>query len=856
MFSLRHWFSKKSRIWRRTAIALCCLVGIGLSFLPTVATAQSGVQQGEDQIIREFSLPRPAAEPPVYRPPAAQPRRRNESSGAAPRRRTQPEAAPAPRQRSELRPAVAPRPVAPRPVAPRPAASRPAPQPEPALPETAATPASTSPNSQYVLEFNRSPIVGNRLKLQGVYPQARIGFTRPRNWEVKSAKALIRFQHSPTLLADRSVLMVRVNDTSIGSVPLNRPQSQIGQVLFNIPGNLIQDYNEISLMAEQQTSDTCTNPADLTLWSEVLPDSKITFDYQPQAIPLDFGSYPYPFFDDLNLDPNRITYLRPNAYSEAWLTATARHEAAIARQADFRPLETRMIESLDQADITDRLVMIGTPGEQPALRELDLPFRLQGGNVLDGSGNALPGDVGVLMLTTTETADGNVPVLVATGNAPEGVIKAVQFLVQNDREIGTGNSILVTTIDEVSSPDPRQWKGFLPNANSFQLSDLQNSNHQSFQETTVQGTNAPPIQIPFKALPDDRFSRGSTMKLNYSYSPQVNPRTSALEVRLDGTTIASKRLGGWFANASKRESFNVNLPEALIQPDSNLEVQFVLNPRESASCGVETDQSLYGTVHTDTTFNLNRDNVVELPDLKLLKAGYPIASPQDLSAAAIVLPDSPNDTDVDTLLAFSERMGRLTQADSVKLNVYRAGTLPAEVRNQSQLVGIGTRDRFPLPEALSSNSGGLNLNSAFARQRQQSAIQTLGDSQGIIKQVVLPEGDRTVLALTAQSEAGLREIQTVFDRDPLFSQLRGDTVLVRRTEENPSQYDATGYALEFLQQSTPRRIVNTGFFSRLSIFLQDFWFLIPTGIILTALLLYVFSQLYLNRVARSSGDLK
>ncbi|MBD2088422.1 cellulose biosynthesis cyclic di-GMP-binding regulatory protein BcsB [Microcoleus sp. FACHB-1515] len=856
MVFLRHWFAQKSRLWRRSLIALCCLIGIGLSLLPTVATAQSGVQQGEDQVIREFSLPRPAAEPPVYRPPAAQPRRRSQSSGeSTPRRRTQPEAAPAPRQRSEPRPAA----VAPRPVAPRPAAQRsaPTPEPEPTPQETAATPVNTGPNSQYVLEFNRSPIVGNRLRLQGVYPQARIGFTRPRNWEVKSAKALIRFQHSPTLLADRSVLMVRVNDTSVGSVPLNRPQSQIGQVLFNIPANLIQDYNEISLMAEQQTSDTCTNPADPTLWSEILPDSKITFDYQPQAIPLDFGSYPYPFFDDLNLDPNRITYLRPNAYSEAWLTATARHQAAIGRQADFRPLETRLITSLNQADITDRLVVIGTPEEQPALRELNLPFRLQGGKVLEENGSALPDDVGVLMLTTTETADGNIPVLVATGNAPAGVTKAVQFLVQQgDREIGTGNSILVSAIDEVNSPDPRQWQGFLPTADSFQLADLQNVDRQPFREVTVQGTNAPPIRIPFKALPDDRFSRGSTMKLNYSYSPQVNPRTSALEVRLDGTTIASKRLGGWFANASRRESFNVNLPEALIQPDSELEVQFVLNPRESASCGIETDQSLYGTVHTDTTFNLNRDNVVQLPDLKLLKAGYPIAAPQDLSAAAIVLPDSPNDTDVNTLLAFSERMGRLTQADSVKLNVYRAGTLPAEVRNQSQLVGIGTRDRFPLPEALNTSGGGLNLSSAFTRQRQQSAIQTLGDSQGLIKQVVLPEGDRTVLALTAQSEAGLREVQTVLDRDPLFSQLRGDTVLIRRTEENPSPYDAAGYSLEFLQQATPRRIINTGFFSRLSIFLQDFWFLIPTGIILIALLLYVFSQLYLNRVARSSGDLK
>ena len=865
MFFLRHWFSNGSRSilrrWRRSLIGLCCLIGIGLSLLPSVATAQDSgsVQQREDQVIREFTLPRPAAQPPVYRPrptAPAQSQRRSESRRSEPRST---QAEPAPRRRSQ--PRSAPIPAA----APAPATSRPAPARSPA-PVTANRPepqqtddsaVATPPSSEYVVEFNRSPIVGNRLRLQGIYPETRIGFTRPRNWQVQSAKALIRFQHSPTLLADRSVLMVRVNDTSVGSVPLNRPQSQIGQVLFNIPANLIQDYNEISILAEQQTSDTCTNPADPTLWSEILPDSNITFGYQAQAVPLDFSSYPYPFFDDLNLDPNRIAYLRPNDYSEPWLTATSRYQAAIAREADFRPLDTRLIGTLEQATASDRLVVIGTPTEQPALSGLSLPFPLKGGKVLDGNGSALPGDVGVLMLTTAEIPDGEVPVLVATGNAPEGVSKAVQFLVQGrDREIGTGQALLVTNLDEVASPDPRQWVGYLPTANTFQLKDLQDTNRQRFEDVTVHGTNAPPMRIPFKALPDDRFSRGSTMALRYSYSPQVDPRTSAVEVRLDGVTIASKRLGGnWFSSGSSKESFNVNLPEDLIQPDSNLDVQFVLNPRGSATCGLTGDQQLWGTVHTDTSFNLKRNNVVQLPDLRLLKAGYPIAAPQDLSATAIALPDSPNDADVTTLLAFSKRMGRLTQADSVKLNVYRAGTLPAEVRNQYHLVGIGTRDRFPFPEAFNGD-GGFKLGNAFTRQRQESTIQSLPDNEGVSKQLLSPwNNDRTLLALTAQTNEGMREVQDLFDRDPLFSQLRGDTVLIRRNQQNPSPFDANGYSLEFLQQTVQRRIVNTGFLSRISLFLQDFWFLIPTGIVLIALLLYGFSQLYLNRVAKSSGDL-
>ena len=59
-------------------------------------------------------------------------------------------------------------------------------------------------DEKYILEFNRSPIVGNRMRLRGVYSEGRLGFTRPRGWDVGTVKAEIRFQHSPALYANRS----------------------------------------------------------------------------------------------------------------------------------------------------------------------------------------------------------------------------------------------------------------------------------------------------------------------------------------------------------------------------------------------------------------------------------------------------------------------------------------------------------------------------------------------------------------------------------------------------------------------------------------------------------------------------
>jgi hypothetical protein len=692
--------------------------------------------------------------------------------------------------------------------------------------------------------------VGNRLRLEGVYPETRLGFTRPRNWQVQSAKALIRFQHSPALLANRSNLIVRVNDTSVGSIPLDRQQAQVGQALFNVPPNLLQDFNEVAILAEQQTSENCTNPANPMLWTEILPDSKLIVDYQPQPIPLDFSQYPYPFMDELSLDPAQVAYLRPQTFSETWLTAAARFQTAAGREADFRPLNARLVTGLDQVKPDERLVLIGTPSEQPVLSNLSLPFPLKNGKVLDGNNIALPGEVGVLMLTTVQ--DSGVPVLVATGNDTGGVLKAVQFLVQSkDNQIGTGQAIVVSNLADVPSPPARQWSGYLPTENAFQLSELSTANRQPFEDVTVHGTNAPPIPIQFRALPDDRFLRGSTMTLQYSYSPQVDPRTSAVEVRLDGVTIGAKRLT---SARGGRDSLKVNLPENLIQPESRLDVQFVLSPRRTGACGLTTDQQLWGTIHADTSFNLKRDNVVRVPDLKLLKTGYPLTAPQDLSETAVALPDSPTNTEVETLLALSERLGRSSRADSVKLQVYLANTTPSDVGSQKHLVGIGTRDRFPFQEVFQTQ--GFSLQNTLTRRWQQSQIQSLPDNEGVVKEIVSPQNsDRLLLALTSRNEQGLADIRDLFDRDQLFSQLRGDTVLISRNQQNPSPYDPSGYSLEFLQEARQQQIENTSFLNRISLFLQDYWFMVPTGIVLLALLLYSISQLYLNRLAKS-GDVQ
>ena len=719
------------------------------------------------------------------------------------------------------------------------------PKPEPNQPATPIAIVNANPSGQYALEFNRSPVVGNRFYLHGIYDEARLGFTRPRNWRLKSVKALVRYRHSGALYATRSNLTVRINNTSVGSIPLDRKQGEVGSVVFDVPPNVIQDYNDINITALQNNSPTCTqDPYDPSLWTEILPDSKISFDFQPQPTALDFNSYPYPIFDNLSLETNQVAYLLPNQIGDAWLNATTRFNTALGRLADYRALDTRLVRGIDQLQLNERLVIVGTPAEQPVLKSLALPFRVKNDQVLDDQQKALPPDTGVLMLTTTP---GNkAAVLVATGNGPLGVAKAVQFLVQSqERKLGTGQSILVKNLTEVPTPALRDWPGYLPLADSFQMRTLKDSNNKSLEDVMVRGSDAPPIEFNFRALPDDEFASGNSMNLVYSYGPQVNPTTSLVEVQIDGVGIYGKRLSS--INGGTRESLQFELPRDRIKSNSKMQVYFRLDPRERRSCSRVTSQQLWGTLHADTSFELKRENTVQLPDLKLLQSGFPFAAPQDLSSTAIVLPDSPTDADLMTLLEFSKRMGRLSKADSVKIEVYKASKFPSALRGQRQLVGIGNRDKFPFPEVL--KSPGFGLGGLFSRQLNQTEVQVAPDEEGAIKQVISPyAGDRVLLALTAQTDTGLAQVQGLLKQDPLFFQIHGDTVLVAKNPQVLPLNSPEAYNLEFFERESKIRIENTNIWSRILRLLRNNWLVLAPAIMVASLVLYGVIQTYLKQM--------
>lgn len=711
-------------------------------------------------------------------------------------------------------------------------------------------PLQSSDSGEYILEFNRSPIVGSRLQLRSIYDEARLRFTRPRNWETETAQIMLRFRHSPALYATRSNLSVLINGVSVGTVPLNNREGEIGTAIYDIPVHLLQDYNEVVVAALQNNSPTCTqDPFDPSLWTEVLPDSKLVFKFTPQPVALDFNQYPYPIFDELSLDPNRIAYLLPREMDDAWLTAVGRLQTSFGRFARYRPLEARLVESPDELEFDEKLIVIGSPEQYGDLSTVQLPLPLSS-PLQDEQGQTIGAETGVLMLGNGGQGQA---VLVASGNGNGAVSKAVQLLLQGqDREIATGQTVLVETLEELASPQPRDWPGYLPDRDRFQLQELTDFLERPYSDITVRGAEAPTIEYDLRALPDDHFLPGNEVALRYSYGPQMNPLTSLLEVRLDGLPLGGKKLDSIAGDRNKL--LKVKLPEDKIRHNSKLQVLFQMDPRERRSCNRAVDQHLWGTVHHTTEFDLNREVGIKLPDLERLQAGYPFAAPQDLSRTAVVLPDEPRSEDILLLLELSERLGRLSRSESVKLEVYQTSQLPQSVRDSQHLIAIGTQQHFPFSEALAM--GNFRLRPRWKRQRTVSQVRTLPDADGVIREILSPwNAERVLLMLTAQTPEGLGRVRDVFDRDGLFFQLQQDTALISTKTLEPSPYNPRDYDLAFLSQAPKQRKVSElSQPEQLRRSLLGGWIFLIPGMLVLAALAYGIVQTYLNRFAPPIED--
>jgi hypothetical protein len=632
------------------------------------------------------------------------------------------------------------------------------------LPDEAEARATAPVPERHVRTFAEAAGTPRDHVLEGVDAAAEVVVSVPEAWELVSDPVLrVQFDHSSALRPDRSHLTVVVNDHPVGSIALDGSNGIGGELVVAVPREVLQPWNHVVLRASQRVGGACEDPLDPSLWTRVRATSTLEMEYLPRPVVPDLGRLPFPLFDETGVGPARLALGLAAAPSPATVAAVGRIGLAFGRLAAYRRVDAAE-PITDLAHARTHVVVVGLPDENPLVRQLLPTLTLA------------PSEGWVAMRPNPN--DPALAVLVVTGADAEGLARAAAAVAGRERrEVLSGTDVRVTAARDAAPPAHRQLPRPAPPDDVFRFTDL------GVDDRTVRGFHTPAVRVPLGLEGDAvvRPGRGA-MTLDYGYAAGLDGRLSAMEVRVDGITVATVPLDDP-AGASRAHA-RIELPDTVLRPDAVVDVLFHLTPRDFDTCRYASDRALWATVYASSRFELPRDRVAELPDLsRLAVGGWPYTLEPSRGDTAIVLPDAPSPSDVTAGFELSAMLGRVTAADAPAFRMIPSAGHTLDALRDAHLLLVATDTPHGLRDRL-RDEGRLRLDPGGGRSLRASdraaLIEAQGDGAlGAVEQLLHPgDPDRSVLVLHAPTAALLGAVVDTLTDPVRVSELDGSVAVL------------------------------------------------------------------------------
>ena len=609
--------------------------------------------------------------------------------------------------------------------------------------------------------------------LPTISSQYETRFTKPKTWQVSpSSSVYVEFQHSIELQPHRSWLQIIVNDKVIKHIPLTRENAEGTKMSIPLPVGLLKDFNTLNFRVQQHYTDKCEDPLDKSLWTQILPNTKIVFDYQPVVPEVNLGVFPYPIIDTLTYSPAKVHYVTGQVASEKELQALAYVNVHLAQQAQEHELKSRVTFDNPSGPDDEHLVFVGKGGNIASVNRFASAFgdyALQGGQWVNRrTGQTLGNDQGLVLFFQAPGSKEHT-VLIVTGNSDEAVMKAAEYITLRPKD---------STLQGVAMETPPGWNP--PGTRTAKVPRFVETQTRSFRELgfdseEVHKINAPPITYKVPVVTKFHQSGGKLwLDLNYSYSPQLNPEFSSLELRMNDVSIANLPL----LNPAGEQMVRASIPisNELIKPRNNLVAQFHLMPDKYGWCVDNYVDHAWGKIMDDSQLRVEGGPNSYLPDVGLLNnMMYPYSKDDNLERVQLIVPANPSADLLDALLGFTTRLGRATLADTdLRLGLSK-GTLNIG-GDKNAVVFREPSDSMQLPDGaklLWQQAGGslMRLFNLADPNGGTISSQTAELGQGAYMEQYALASDRVISVFTASNGQGFTALGELFESDKRFEEI-------------------------------------------------------------------------------------
>lgn len=624
--------------------------------------------------------------------------------------------------------------------------------------------------------------VQNAIRLQGTRGEISVPFGLRQDEVVIAASITLRAAWSPSLLGDRSQLVVIVNGEVAEIVPL-KPENSGGQeIIVSVnPALFLPGDNQLNLRLIGHYTRDCEDPFSSLLWANI-SNTRSWLDLTTQNLPSrpDLARLPAPFFDKGINTALKTAFVFVGQPSARELEAAAPIASWLGSLASYRGFSFK--PSFGQIPIGNAVVFLSRSDAMPEL-----------GLTVTGPSAAVmvnPRDKTGTLLVIMGRDDAELRLAAGAIATGKGVFGGNRMSFEGAR---------IPTWPRYGAP---RW---LPKDRIIRLGEFT-------EPYALQGMGLPPgpLTARFRVAPDLFFwpRQGGKIDLRYRYplANWLDRDASRLDVSLNGQYLKTLPLTGSWWNGlfgtKGATSFDgqrsVVLPRYALFGQNEIVFDYNLIVANKQKCTGMLPDNVRVSVLPESSMDLtDAYHGIEMPDLApFAGAGYPFTVRPDLAETTVVMAGKPSNASVEAFLGLMGRFGDSTGAAATGVNVTDR-IEPSRLVDQDILV-IGS-SKLALREQLFANApvrfegDGLQVTqksplqyvgSLFSNRDQSdpeeaaAIVQASRGFSGIASFRSPYATDRTVVALLADDVRQLPLLVDAMAETKINAQIQGDLSVV------------------------------------------------------------------------------
>lgn len=678
--------------------------------------------------------------------------------------------------------------------------------------------------------------------LKCIQAEYRVSIPVAERFLVKSASLSLKYVNSSSLIADKSQLVIKLNEKPIGQVKFNPALSE-GRMNIQIPGVLIENgYNDFTIQSIMHYNDQCEQFCSPTLWATIdFYNSYFEIEYDFKPVPLKLSDMSAFLFDPKTFPSGEVHIVTKNLTSES-VTLAGIVASGISRKFDYRKVLFSI--SSDIKPEADNVLI----GSKDFVESFLAVLSSERGINLTVAGPLLK----IMPLSSlNNTANNHRALLVVSGKTPDEIKIAAETLAHMTLPYPGTDELIVK---EFKLPDIALYSGrhILTTDKEYSFKNL------NFDIHTFTGFNPSAIDITFR-LPTDfliKPNQYAKMIVNFTYGAGMR-NDSVLNIRVNDKSVTVIHLKN--PSGDNIKGYRIDLPTYLFKPGHNT-IKFLayLNPVEK-ECDFMREEEFFMTIYNNSTLYFpSMPHFVEMPKMELFMIdGFPFTRWPDGYESMIYITKPDNELVASAL----NLIGLISQKNGYPLFGIKVAMEKPDKWN-GDLIVLGDVKSIPedllkaAPLKLTKQAvvpypvvRGWENETTFAISEQLSS---LGADVGLMMEFESPyKADRSVLLITGASAKEIHTLSHAILESEVQDKIKGDLAFINLAS-SPYKVKALGAGKNYFTSKSSKFFQLEYFFRRYS--LLGYALIVLVILILSLSLYFLLKKIRRKRMFDAKDD--